>query len=277
MIRPFTCICLLLAAGSGLYLYQTKHQTQMVDREIERTLKLADATWQRSGVLRAEYTLLNDPSRLADLSGQYLPTLQTTAPGQFSTLNDLDHRLPAVGPPPSDPTPVDTATPAPQSEAAAPEPARVEPARIEPPRPEPPRVEPPKPAMAALPARPPATVATAEPTQPRPIVIAPPRVTPTPVTPAPAPTVARAVLPPPVSIAPAVTNVSVLRPEPTPAPGRFDPQATPAEAVTRVARSAPANPPAPFVGSALGMARTMTQPITPVTQAYPAQQPGSLR
>ncbi len=132
MIRPFTCICLLLAAGSGLYLYQTKHQTQMVDREIERTLKLADATWQRSGVLRAEYTLLNDPSRLADLAGQYLPTLQTTAPGQFSTLADLDHRLPPVGPPPTDPAPRRTPSrrrrkpppvvPAPQPDAR-PEPA----------------------------------------------------------------------------------------------------------------------------------------------------------
>ena len=26
MIRPFTCICMLLAGGSGLYLYQSKHR-----------------------------------------------------------------------------------------------------------------------------------------------------------------------------------------------------------------------------------------------------------
>jgi len=244
MIRPFTCVCLLLAAGSGLYLYQTKHQTQVVDREIERTLKLADATWQRSGVLRAEYTLLNDPSRLADLSAQYLPTLQTTAPGQFSTLSDLDHRLPPVGPPPTEPAVAD-ATPVTQPEVAAPELpprteiARTEPARVEPPRPELPRVEPPRPAMAALPTRPTAPTVAADPMQPRPVVIAPPRVVTT-------PTIARSV--PAPAVTPGITNVAVVRPE-------------------------PASPTVPFIGSALGMARTMPQPAP----AYVPPPAGSLR
>ena len=267
MIRPFTCVCLLLAAGSGLYLYQTKHQTQVVDRDLERTLKLADAAWQRSGVLRAEYTLLNDPSRLADLSGQYLPTLQTTAPGQFSTWTDLDRRLPAVGPPPSDPAPPSSSTltaslqpDAAAPEAPRPEPVRPEPVRAEQPRPEPPRIEParvdpPKPAIAALPSRPVAPVASVapvapvasvEPAQPRPVAMAPPRVQ----TPTPAPTVARSVLLP-VPIAPAITNVAVLRRVPAP-------PVNAAEAVTQVARNVPAEPSAPMVGSALGMARSIT-------------------
>ena len=34
MIRPLTCISVLLACGSGLYLYQTKHHAQVVDRQI---------------------------------------------------------------------------------------------------------------------------------------------------------------------------------------------------------------------------------------------------
>ena len=38
MIRPFTCICLLAAASSGLYLYQTKHRAQVLDRDIARVM-----------------------------------------------------------------------------------------------------------------------------------------------------------------------------------------------------------------------------------------------
>ena len=32
MIRPITCVCFLLACGSGLYLYQSKHRVQLLDR-----------------------------------------------------------------------------------------------------------------------------------------------------------------------------------------------------------------------------------------------------
>jgi hypothetical protein len=82
--------------------------------------------------------------------------------------------------------------------------------------------------------------------------MAPPRVQ----TPTPAPTVARSVLlpvpvPMRVPIAPAITNVAVLRRVPAP-------PVNAAEAVTRVARNVPAEPSAPMVGSALGMARSMT-------------------
>ena len=44
MIRPFTCVCFLLACGSGLYLYQAKHRVQMIDREIEKTVRATDGT-----------------------------------------------------------------------------------------------------------------------------------------------------------------------------------------------------------------------------------------
>ncbi len=101
MIRPFTCVCLLLAAGAGLYTYQAKHQSELLDREIARVLKAADAARQRSGVLRAEYALLNDPSRLADLATTHLPELHATEPRQFTSLSELDRRLPPVGAMPS--------------------------------------------------------------------------------------------------------------------------------------------------------------------------------
>ena len=109
MIRPLTCICLLLAGGSGLYLYQSKHRAQMLDREIERTLKAADAARDRIGVLRGEWALLNEPERLAALSQSHLG-LKSLAPSQFVTAAELGLRLPPPAPPgtiytPDDPEP----------------------------------------------------------------------------------------------------------------------------------------------------------------------------
>jgi len=118
---------MVLAAVSGLYLYQTKHRTRMLDRDIARTLQEAEAMRSRSGVLRAEWEVLNQPDRLASLASQFL-ALKPLAPSQFVALADLDRRLPAVqaAPPPADATapasgvPVASAGPAPAGSDAAP-------------------------------------------------------------------------------------------------------------------------------------------------------------
>lgn len=125
MIRPLTCVCVLLAGGSGLYLYQAKHQAQMLDREIARTLKATDVARDRIGVLRGEWAMLNEPERLAELSQAHL-ALKTLSPLQFATAAELGVRLPppvlpgmvtvfadeaaepspvAAAPPPSSPAP----------------------------------------------------------------------------------------------------------------------------------------------------------------------------
>ena len=95
MIRPFTLICMLSAFGAGLYLYQSKHQAQMLDREIGRTIKQIDATRDRTGMLRAEWALLNEPDRLAELAKAHT-SLQTLKPTQFVGSTDLASRLPAA-------------------------------------------------------------------------------------------------------------------------------------------------------------------------------------
>lgn len=94
MIRPLTCVCMLLACASGLYLYQSKHRAQMLDREISRTMKLTEAARDRTGVLRGEWALLNEPERLAALSQTHLG-LKTLIPAQFVTVADLSDRLPS--------------------------------------------------------------------------------------------------------------------------------------------------------------------------------------
>ena len=94
MMRPFTLICMVSAFGAGLYLYQSKHQAQVLDREIGRTIKLTESTRERTGMLRAEWALLNEPDRLAELAKAHT-SLQTLKPTQFVGLNDLASRLPA--------------------------------------------------------------------------------------------------------------------------------------------------------------------------------------
>ena len=142
MMRPFTLLCLFAALGAGFYLFQTKNQAMLLDREIVRTMKQADATRQRTGLLRAEYALLNDPGRLTELAAMFLPELKHTPPSQFSGTADLDRRLPAIGAP-SPPQPLEPQAPnavVPKAIPVRVEPAKAEPVRIETPKPPAPRL-----------------------------------------------------------------------------------------------------------------------------------------
>src|ERR1700692_4718454 len=97
MIRPLTVATFLLACGSGLYLYQSKHEVELLDRTIERTVHDTGALREQSRLLAAEWTMLKDPERLRQFSDTYL-SLKTIAPSQFTSLTDLDSRLPAPSP-----------------------------------------------------------------------------------------------------------------------------------------------------------------------------------
>jgi hypothetical protein len=110
MIRPFTCVCVLLAAGSGLYMYQAKHRTLMLDRQIADVLKQADAARARTAVLKAEYAALSAPARLDELSGRYL-ALKPSQPAQYVQLAALDPHLPPIE---TFPKPGEAPPPAPQ-------------------------------------------------------------------------------------------------------------------------------------------------------------------
>ncbi|GAC1347921.1 MAG: hypothetical protein NVSMB18_34490 [Acetobacteraceae bacterium] len=128
MIKPFTFVCMLLAGGAGLYLYQSKHRAQMLDREIAQTLKQTDLARDRIGVLRAEWALLNEPDRLSELARSHTG-LRTLAPTQFVALADLAAKLPPpVAPGTTAPIPADTElddVPAPVAQATPPAPAPI--------------------------------------------------------------------------------------------------------------------------------------------------------
>ncbi len=257
MISPVTCVCVLLAAGSGLYLYQEKHQAQMLDQQIEQVMRTADAAHARTGMLRAEYALLNDPSRLQELAKAHLPTLANTDPKQFTSLAELDRRLPAVGEPPAAaPAPLEPAAPL----AKLPQPALV------------PTLAP-APVIAAVrpqPAPHPMLMARAA------IVAAPAAVLMASIQTTPLARLARA------SNRAAALRAAAARPVQTPVQtgsrpayvsyrpyGYSAPPITSAEAVARIARGGPVDAGIPIVASALGMARSMVA-SGPVGQAYAA-------
>src|SRR5271163_3687391 len=93
MIRPLTIATFLLACGSGLYLYQSKHEVQLLDRAIEKTVHDTGALREQSRLLAAEWTMLNDPDRLRQFADTYLH-LKSINPAQFTSLADLDGKLP---------------------------------------------------------------------------------------------------------------------------------------------------------------------------------------
>lgn len=160
MIRPLTIVTCLMACGSGLYLYQEKHEVQLLDRTIERTVHDTEALREQSRLLAAEWTMLNDPERLRQFSDSYL-SLKTISPSQFTSVADLDSRLPAVQPEvpahPDEPGPVaaaddstDADDPAPAADAAPAAAAAV----VEDDLPVPPIPAAPRPASVASAARP---------------------------------------------------------------------------------------------------------------------------
>ncbi len=231
MIRPFTFLCFLLACGSGLYLYQSKHRVEMLDHQIEQTVHATDQLREQTRVLHAEWTLLNDPQRLQALADQFL-NLKPVAPGQFTSVAELDNRLPAVKAPelvPAEPTGVPVAQAPETTQLDAPQPAPV--ANAAPTSSKPVSVT----AIAAITPKP-ASVSAAAPT-PR---VAEPR-------PPARQQLAEAA---PLRPAPPVRRPMVAMELPRAAPTRIFAAAMPA-----------APPSAPFTGSALGMAHIAAPPL----------------
>ncbi len=247
MIRPFTLVCMLLACGSGLYLYQAKHRVLMLDRQISTTVQATTAARDRAGMLHAEWMLLNDPERLRALADQHLQ-LKPLATGQLVSLAELGSRLPPPREAEAEPGP----------EAETPVVAHQEPA-----------VAPPV-QMPALPPSVTVAKATPRPAEHKPAAIriaavvlaAPPRSTP-PAMPVRAAT----------SIVPTRVMASVA-----PSPAASAPTYVASisrELVNQIARGKPINASLPMMASALGMARTLLPPPVPFASASAMSRDGN--
>jgi hypothetical protein len=93
MIRPFTLITMLLAAGSGAYLFGVKHRAQSLDNQLSAVNQAAQLDAQRITVLQAQWALETDPTRLSALARQF-SKLQPMKPAQLVTLAALRMVLP---------------------------------------------------------------------------------------------------------------------------------------------------------------------------------------
>jgi hypothetical protein len=96
MIRPFTLIAMLLAAGSGAYLFAVKHRAQVLDDQLAAVAEQSRQDGQRIRVLQAQWALEIDPTRLGQLAAQFTD-LQPMKPAQLVTVAALQASLPPAG------------------------------------------------------------------------------------------------------------------------------------------------------------------------------------
>ncbi|MXV44664.1 hypothetical protein GS501_06360 [Saccharibacter sp. 17.LH.SD] len=96
IIRPVTFFCALLAAGAGLFLYAKKHETLVLDQQINQMVQDTRRVQEKTAMLRTQWALLNQPDRLSALSTRILPKLRSVEPTQFVRVSQLADRLPPV-------------------------------------------------------------------------------------------------------------------------------------------------------------------------------------
>jgi len=95
MMRTLNVATLLVTLALAFALYHVKYATQAEERQI-RALKVELAAEQDAiQMLRADWSLLNDPQRLEELAQRYTD-LEPLAPHQIITLADLPPRPPTA-------------------------------------------------------------------------------------------------------------------------------------------------------------------------------------
>ena len=93
MIRPVMVLIVLLTASLSLTLFVVKSQVQDMEEELVGLNRSITEDRQAIHVLKAEWSYLNEPSRLKNLAERYLG-LSPIATDQVGTANEL---LPRIG------------------------------------------------------------------------------------------------------------------------------------------------------------------------------------
>ena len=133
MIRISAIVWVVVLALLGIGLFQVKYNVQSKERELREVRRQIEANYNAVHVLQAEWSYLNDPLRLADLTRRHTGLVPTT-PGQIGDFASLPLRiedLPLTPEVPAEPQPplvssAPQAQPAPVMQVkaeAAPEPA----------------------------------------------------------------------------------------------------------------------------------------------------------
>jgi cell division protein FtsL len=113
MIRFASLLWLALVAVTGFATFKVKYTVQDIEDELNKVRRQTVAEQQEIHVLRAEWTALNQPERLADLNRRFL-SLASVAPKQLQgKIEDIPLRLV-----PEPAAPVIAAAPAPERPTA---------------------------------------------------------------------------------------------------------------------------------------------------------------
>lgn len=119
MIRISAIVWVVVLALLGIGLFQVKYNVQSKERELREVRRQIEANYNAVHVLQAEWSYLNDPLRLADLTRRHTGLVPTT-PGQIGDFASLPLRiedLPVTPEVPAEPQPPLVSS-APQAPAA---------------------------------------------------------------------------------------------------------------------------------------------------------------
>jgi hypothetical protein len=94
MIGKSSLMLLGMAAVAGAVLFETSFKVQELEESLSSVNRQIVAEHDAIQVLRAEWALLNEPSRLDRLSKAYLP-LQPAEPKQYAAASAVPNRKPA--------------------------------------------------------------------------------------------------------------------------------------------------------------------------------------
>lgn len=121
MIRVGTVLTLSLAVAAGIGLYHAKYRVQALELELGGLQQQILAHREAIHVLKAEWSFLNDPQRLAEISRRHLE-LAPVSGSQLAKIDDVPEKLPLPEPDPAEPqdgAPLIASAPAPVPVAAA--------------------------------------------------------------------------------------------------------------------------------------------------------------
>jgi hypothetical protein len=107
MIRISAIVWVVVLALLGIGLFQVKYNVQSKERDLREVRRQIEANYNAVHVLQAEWSYLNDPLRLADLTRRHTGLVPTT-PGQIGDFASLPLRiedLPVTPEVPAEPQP----------------------------------------------------------------------------------------------------------------------------------------------------------------------------
>lgn len=97
MMRFGAVLTLSLAVAAGIGLFYAKHRVQALEAELATLQRQILADRAAIHVLKAEWSFLNDPERLAELARRHLE-LAPVSGSQLATLDDVPEKLPVLAP-----------------------------------------------------------------------------------------------------------------------------------------------------------------------------------